>query len=358
MRRSPDPYAPAWWLPNSHLATIWGRLFRARPTLDLAIERVVTPDGDFVELVHVRPAAGPGAPRLLLLHGLEGGLHSHYVLPTLQRAIERGWAPTLLLFRGCGATPNRTRRFYHSGDTQDLDLVVRHLLRDDPSAPLLLAGVSLGGNVLLKWLGEQGDDAPTAVRGAVAVSVPFDLSVAARRLQHGVARLYQWEFLRSLRRKALAKLAVYDDLVARDRLLAARTLQDFDDVLTAPLHGFADAADYYARSSSLGFLKRIRRPTLLLTAADDPFVDDAVLAAVDGIARANPCLELETPKRGGHVGFVMGPHPFAPCYYVDRRIVDALAEALGAGDHLISDEPSGSTLKAETARHTSAHRLT
>ncbi|HET6680343.1 MAG TPA: hydrolase [Gemmatimonadaceae bacterium] len=355
MREHPDPYRPAWWLPNAHLATMWGKFFRARPPIDLTVERVATPDDDFVELVHANPTAAAGAPRLLLLHGLEGGLHSHYALPTMQRAIERGWAPTLLLFRGCGAEMNRARRFYHSGETQDLDLVVRHLMRRDPDAPLLLAGVSLGGNVLLKWLGEQGERAPDAVRGAVAVSVPFDLAVSARRIQLGFARLYQWDFLRSLRRKALAKLAVYNDLVPRDRLLAVRTLFEFDDVLTAPLHGFVDAADYYARSSSMGFLSRIRRPALLLVAADDPFVDDGVLAAVRELAQANPWLQLEIPPRGGHVGFVMGPHPFAPSYYVDRRIVDALAAMLDPDERTMVYYGSS---EADSSRHTTARQST
>src|SRR4029450_4895230 len=216
----------------------------------------------------------------------------------------------LLLFRGCSGEPNRAPRFYHSGDTGDIDAVVRRLLAIDARAPFLFAGVSLGGNVLLKWLGECGESVDRRVIAAAAVSVPFDLARASRHIDRGFSRVYQRHFLQSLRKKALAKLEQYPDLASRGRVLSARTLYDFDDVVTAPVHGFADADDYYARSSSIRFLSRIRVATLLLSAADDPFLPREVLEQVQGVARGNPHLEVEFISKGGHVGFVSGQNPF------------------------------------------------
>lgn len=320
----PHRYVPAWWVPGPHAQTLWAKLFRRPPAVPARVERWETPDDDFVELHRVDAPAG--APRLVVLHGLEGGTRSHYVWGLFDEARRRGWGADLLVFRSCGPEPNRARRFYHSGETEDLALVLDRLAAEHPESPLLLTGVSLGGNVLLKFLGERGDAVPAAVRGAAAVSVPYDLGRGARHIGRGFARVYERHFLRSLRRKALAKLARYPDLVAAERLAAARTLWDFDDVLTAPVHGFAGADDYYQRSSALRFLAGIRRPTLLLSAADDPFLPAAVLDEVREIARDTPALELEFVPRGGHVGFVGGRVPWRPEYYAERRVVGWLAE--------------------------------
>jgi predicted alpha/beta-fold hydrolase len=325
-------YSPAWWLRNAHLATMWGRFFKRARMPHARLERWETQDDDFLDIWRVD--APRGRPRLLLLHGLEGGARSHYVAGLLAGARDRGWQANLLLFRGCGSEPNRARRFYHSGETTDVDLVVRRLLEEDADAPLVMAGVSLGGNVLLKWLGEQGERAPGTLVGAAAVSVPYDLSRSARAIQRGFSRLYQWNFMRSLRRKALAKLARYPDLVVRARLLAARTLYDFDDVVTAPVHGFANAEDYYARSSSIRFLEHIRRPTLLLSAIDDPFLPSEILEKVADLATRNACLETEFHPYGGHVGFVGGAHPLAPRYYAESRVIDWLAACLAPGERV------------------------
>ena len=305
---------------------MWGRFFKRARVPQARLERWETHDDDFVDLWRVD--ARPGSARFVLLHGLEGGARSHYVAGLLAGARDRGWQANLLLFRGCGTEPNRARRFYHSGETADVDFVVRRLLEEDPDAPLVMAGISLGGNVLLKWLGERGDEAPAPLAGAAAVSVPFDLSRSAREIQRGFSRVYQWNFMRSLRRKALAKLARYPDLAARDRVLAARTLYDFDDVVTAPVHGFANAEDYYARSSSIRFLEHIRRPTLLLSALDDPFLPAEVLDEVAALASGNASLEPEFHPHGGHVGFVAGVHPLAPSYYAETRVIEWLAARL------------------------------
>jgi predicted alpha/beta-fold hydrolase len=288
--------------------------------------RLDTPDGDFLDLR--RLDALPDAPRLLLLHGLEGTERSHYVGGFFSEARNLGWGADLLLFRGCGGEPNRAPRFYHSGETSDLQLVVDRLSREFPDSPLVIAGVSLGGNVLLKWLGERGDDLPPNVRAAAGVSVPFDLEKGCRHLTIGFSRVYAANFLGSLRRKALAKLERFPGLLERSAVLAARTLYDFDDVVTAPVHGFRDAHDYYSRSSSLAFLSRIRLPTLLLSAVDDPFLPAPVLDDVRRVAAGNAALALEFVDRGGHVGFVSGRNPFRPLYYAERRVTDFLARAM------------------------------
>jgi predicted alpha/beta-fold hydrolase len=295
---------------------------RRRPSLPTRAERWDTEDGDFLDLHRLDAPAG--APRLLILHGLEGTVRSHYAGGLFREARRRGWAADLLIFRSCGNEPNRALRFYHSGETTDLDAVVRRLIAADPSAPLLLVGVSLGGNVLLKWLGEQGDRLPEQVRGAAAISVPFDLARGSRFLDKGFSRFYQAHFLRSLRRKAVVKSAQFPRAIRPEIVHRARTLYQFDDLVTAPVHGFRDADDYYARSSSLHFLARVRTATLLLSARDDPFLPRAVLDEVRDIARYNPWLHLEFVEHGGHVGFVSGMVPWRPFYYAEWRATEFL----------------------------------
>lgn len=320
-------YHPAWWIPGAHLRTLWGKLFRRMAVLPTRSERWETPDGDFVDLQRLAPSA-PDRPRLLMLHGLEGSPRSHYVGGLFAEAERRGWGMDLLVFRSCGVEPNRARRFYHSGETTDLAFVLDRIHHAEPDAPLLLAGVSLGGNVLLKFLGERGPSLPNGVLGAATISVPYDLGRGARHLSRGFSRVYERHFLRSLRRKAIAKLAHYPDLVDRDALVAARSLYDFDDRVTAPVHGFESADDYYTRSSSIAFIERITLPTLLLSAADDPFLPREVLDEVRAIARRNPALTLEFVDRGGHVGFVSGRLPWRPHYYAEWRVCDFLARCL------------------------------
>jgi uncharacterized protein len=331
-RPSEYTYTPAWWVPGAHLRTLWGKLVRRSPVVETSVERWAMPDGDEVELRRIAPRTGVlGAPRLLVLHGLEGTIRSHYLRGTLARAHRLGWAADALIFRSCNGEVTRTRRLYHSGETTDLDSVVRRLVHENPGQPLGLAGFSLGGNVLLKWLGERGDDLPGEVRGAVAVSVPFDLERGSRFIERGFARVYTRHFLRTLREKALAKLDRDPGLFDVEALSRARTLFDFDDVVTAPVHGFKGAHDYYDRSSSLRFLSAIRCPTLLLSAYDDPFLPPEVLSEVARIAARNPALEAEFHERGGHVGFVSGRSPLSPRYYAEERVLDFLSERMSGG---------------------------
>jgi len=323
---STSGFSPAWWLPGPHAQTLWGKLVRRRMPHPTRIERLETPDGDFLD-IHRVDASG-SAPLLVLLHGLEGTIRSHYIQGLLREAHRRSWNAAVTIFRSCGDEMNRTRRFYHSGETTDLAFALGHLERSAPESPMLLAGASLGGNVLLKYLGEQARDVSPRVRGAAAISVPFDLGRSARRIDMGFSRVYQRHFIRSLRRKAIAKLERYPDLVPRHRLSAVRTMVDFDDSFTAPLHGFRNADDYYARSSSLGWLDRISINTLLLSSVDDPFLPAQVLDDVRAEAGNNPFLHLEFTSGGGHVGFVGGRNPLKPAYYLEKRTGDFLAGTL------------------------------
>lgn len=270
------------------------------------------------------------SPRVLLLHGLEGGTHSHYARAMFREAAARGWAIDLLLFRTCGSEPNRLPRSYHSGETSDARFVVERLVSDFPGAPIGLMGVSLGGNVLCKLLGEAGGNLPESVKGSVAVSVPFDLARASRHLGRGFGKLYERLFLRTLVPKALGKIGRHPELSRLTTVRGVRTIWEFDDQFTAPLHGFLDAADYYARSSSLPFLAGIRRPTLLLSAVDDPFLPADVLDQVRAVAEANPAIAVEFVERGGHVGFTSGYLPWRPWYYGEWRAAEFLAQQFAA----------------------------
>jgi predicted alpha/beta-fold hydrolase len=309
--------------------TLWGRFFRPQQRLPLRQERWKTPDGDTVTLV--RLDAPPPSPRVVILHGLEGSARSHYVQGVLAEARRRGWGADVLVFRTCDGRGNVCRRTYHSGETADLDMVVRRIHGEDARRDIALFGVSLGANVALKWLGERTDEARAAVRAAVAVSTPFDLARSSLRISQGLSRIYQRHFLQSLRGKALLKLESYPDIGSPPVIRSVRTLREFDDAFTAPAHGFRDANDYYTRSSSIGYLASIRVPTLLLSARDDPFHPPDVLSDVARLAAANPCLHTEFPQRGGHAGFVEGASPFHPRYYVDRRVGDFFASYFAAG---------------------------
>jgi predicted alpha/beta-fold hydrolase len=264
-----------------------------------------------------------------LLHGLEGTIRSHYAQALLNEAARRGWGADLLIFRSCGSELNFTRRFYHSGETGDVGFVLDKILEEFPESPLALAGVSLGGNVLLKFLGERGERLPPQIKAAAAVSVPFDLARSSRRINRGFSKFYQRFFLNSLRNKAQKKALRFPDLAPDDRIAALRTLEDFDNLITGPLHGFVDAQDYYARSSSLPYLKGIRLNTLLFSAVDDPMLPAEVLDEVREAARHNPALEVDFVAKGGHAGFVTGSVPWRPFYYAEYRVGEFFAQQFG-----------------------------
>ncbi len=226
-------------------------------------------------------------------------------------------------FRGCSGEPNRLARSYHSGETGDLATVVATLRHREPDIPLAAVGYSLGGNVLLKWLGESGGDNP--LHAAVAVSVPFLLDSAARRLEHGFSRVYQWHLINRMKRAVERKFQCIPSPVDFGDLDAIRTFYAFDDRITAPLHAFQSADDYYARSSSRRYLAGIRKPTLILHARDDVFMDPE---AIPGPNELSSTVTLELAEHGGHVGFVGGRWPWRPEYWLETRIPAYLQDYL------------------------------
>jgi predicted alpha/beta-fold hydrolase len=241
----------------------------------------------------------------VLFHGLEGCSTSHYAHALMWRVREAGWNGAVVHFRGCSGEPNRLSRAYHSGDSAEIDWVLRRLRADRDSA-MYAAGVSLGGNALLKWLGEQSLAATAIVSRAAAVSAPLDLMIAGDALGRGFNLVYTRAFLSTLKRKSIAKLGAYPDLYDAARVRASRTLREFDDIVTAPLHGFRDTDDYWTRASSKPWLTSIAVPTLVVNARNDPFLPESALPSAGDAA---PCLTLEFPSDGGHVGFVSGPFP-------------------------------------------------
>jgi predicted alpha/beta-fold hydrolase len=298
-------YRPPWWYRGRHLQTLWGPLLRRFSAPPLRRERILTDDGDFLDLDWLA-GSGAGAPVVLILHGLEGSSRSHYVAGLLRETAALGLRGVVLNFRSCSGELNRSPRFYHSGETSDLAWIVTRLLEREPTVRLGLVGVSLGGNVALKWLGERGSAAPPGVVGAVAISTPFDLAACARVLDRGLARsLYTAEFLRTLRAKIKAKAHLFDGRLDVRAAMRARTFAEYDHAVTAPLYGFADERDYWTRSSSGRYLAGIRRPCLLINAVNDPFVPPASLPA-EAVARS-PWLEAHFPPEGGHAGFLEGP---------------------------------------------------
>lgn len=290
------------WLPGGHAQTIYPVLFAPRPRVAYRRERWATPDDDFVDVDWAGDRGN--APLVALFHGLEGSSRSHYALALMHEAVNAGWRGVVVHFRGCSGEPNRLARAYHSGDSAEIDWIVRRLARDTPA--LYVAGVSLGANALLRWLGERGDEAGGIVVGAAAVSAPLDLMAAGNALDRGFNLVYTRHFLHTMRRKAIAKLAQHPGVYPHDVVARARTLREFDNVVTAPLHGYRDTDDYWTRASSKPILRHIAVPTLILNARNDPFLPAAALPSP---ADVPPAVTLEQPAEGGHVGFVSGPFP-------------------------------------------------
>jgi hypothetical protein len=313
------PFRPAPGLASPNAQTLYAALARPSHAPPLHRERWELPDGDFVDLDSFE---GPqGAPHVVALHGLEGSSRSGYVLAILRGAAERGWGATAVNFRSCSGEPNRLPRSYHSGETGDVLSVLKHL-RQRLTGPLYAVGFSLGANVLLRLLEETGESAP--VDAAAALSTPFDLELCARTLDGPgpFQRLYRDVFLHNLKRKARAKLRRFPQAFDGQALERARTLRAFDDAVTAPLHGFRDAAHYYAESSSGPHLHAIRRPTLLLSACDDPMIPPSTLPRD---MAGNPHLHLVLTDKGGHVGFV-GGHLHRPDFWGEAQALAFLAQ--------------------------------
>lgn len=294
--RSPDYLAPA-WLPGPHLQTIYPALLAPRALVTYRRERWDTPDGDFVDV----DVCAEGPNMLVLFHGLEGCSRSHYALAMSAAAARAGWGAAVIHFRGCSGEMNLAPRAYHSGDSDEIDWMLARAAARWPSSRRFALGVSLGGNALLKWAGERGTEAGRRIEAAAALSAPLDLEAGARSLSRGFNRLYTRNFLRTLKRKSLLKLDQHPGLFDRDRMLSAADFFDFDDAVTAPMHGFESCFDYWRRSSSGPFLRSVELPTLVVNARNDPFLP---AAALPGPQAAGPGVQLLQPPTGGHVGFV------------------------------------------------------
>jgi hypothetical protein len=322
----PRRFRPAPWLPGPHAQTIAGRLLRRLKPPPFERERIELPDGDFVDLDHPLFDGPADAPVVLVTHGLEGSARRGYAINTYRELAARGIRAIGLNFRSCSGEPNRNPRFYHSGDTADAFFVLRLLADRYPDALRGAIGFSLGGNVLLKLLGELGEEARPLVAAAVAISVPYDLSAGADALDGTrMGRFYTARFLTSLIAKAEARAASIGDRCDLQRIRSARSFREFDDAATAPMHGFGDAADYYARSSSRAFLPRIRVPTLLLHAADDPFLPAASFPHAE--AAANAFIHALMTPTGGHVGFIEGM-PWAIRFWAEEHAAAFMASRL------------------------------
>lgn len=299
-------YTPPRWLPGGHAQTLYPLLIKPEAPA-FRRERWDTPDDDFIDLDWKGAAkADDRTPLLALFHGLEGNSDSHYARSLVRAAFGAGWTCVVVHFRGCSGEPNKLPRAYHSGDSEEIDWILRRLRQDHPDRKLHAVGVSLGGNALLKWLGEQGSAATALVDAAAAVSAPIDLAACGHHLARGFNTLYTQHFLCTLKPTSLAKLKRFPGLLDERRIRHARTLYDFDDAVTAPLHGFAGADDYWFRASSKPWLHDIAVPTLLLNARNDPFLPAHALPLPNQVS---PQVRLEFTEQGGHVGFVAGHLP-------------------------------------------------
>lgn len=308
------PFRPAPWLRNPHVQTLFAAAVRPRPRLALCERKFRGLGGEDIYTFCLRER--PGAPWVVLLHGLEGSARSPYIMGMLAAAARRGWNACVMEYRGCGGREVTAPRFYYSGDTADAQQLLRLMARRYGRDQIFLAGFSLGGNVGGKLLGEAGSDAP--VRAAALVSAPYKLAPVSPFIDEALGGLYTWNFMRSLKAKARSLMARFPGILDPASVEAARTLLAFDDAVTAPLHGFADAWDYYEKASSAPLLHRIAVPTLLISAQDDPLIPAAAFPRhLDG----HPHLSLLFPEHGGHLGFVEGPHPGAARYWAEEAVM-------------------------------------
>jgi len=290
-------FKPAWWLRSPHLQTLWPVFFKKRHKLDLKDEQVELDDGDFIDLCWSKNLSDK---IVLVLHGLEGDINSHYINGILYRLEQSGCRPVLMHFRGCSGRINRLARAYHSGETGDLAYIVEHIKKVTGDYPYAAVGFSLGGNVLLKWLGETGEKNP--LKKAVAVSVPFRLQDAAERLEQGLSKIYRDHLLVSLRKTYIEKFKKIESPLDID-VNQLKSFWDYDDKVTAPLHGFSGAQDYYDKCSSRQFLKNIHVPTRIIHSMDDPFMFESTVPTQDELSSS---IDFLLTAYGGHVGFLSG----------------------------------------------------
>ncbi|MDF1646633.1 MAG: hydrolase [Legionellaceae bacterium] len=318
-------FKPAWWLSNSHAQTIFRSFTKRQKAPITQLERLELPDGDFIDLAWATHRLPATAPLVILLHGLGGSIDSSYVAGQLKAYNQHGWRAVFMHFRGASQEANRLPRAYHSGETTDLDFLLKTLNAREPNTKKAVVGVSLGGNVLLKWLGEQGEQ--SLIDTSIAISTPFELGLLATHMNQGFARIYQRYLINNLRVVFKRKLKKHPHTIDKylKNIDSLRSFWEFDEQITAPLHGFPDAKTYYEESSSRQFLKQIKTPTLIIHASDDPFMP---LEAIPALHHLSPQVTLELSAKGGHVGFISGKIPGKPRYWLDERTPQFLALTL------------------------------
>ncbi|MGK0272947.1 MAG: putative alpha/beta-fold hydrolase [Cocleimonas sp.] len=311
-------FKPAWWLKNPHLQSIWGTAFKHKPEIELIPQRIELDDGDFIDVLKTKDIKNK--PIVLILHGMEGSVESHYAKPLIHKLDMAGYGVYFMHFRSCSGELNRLPRGYSSNDSADIQAVIESIKFDKNRSPFAVIGFSLGGSVALKWLGEKAENADTTV--GIAVSVPFRLRDAAIKLEKGFSRVYQYYLVSTCQRKYQEK----EELLSSPLKVNVKELNTFyryDDEITAPLNGFKSAEDYYEKCSSRQFLKSIRKPTLILHAKDDPFMWDHSAPREHELSKD---VHLELTEQGGHVGFISGKYPWRSEYWLDQRILQWLQE--------------------------------
>ncbi len=304
-----NPYVAPAWLPGGNVQTIYPFFFHSSIILTYRRERLELDDGDFID-VDWLDHSNNTKPLVIMFHGLEGGSSSHYARGMMRLLQELGWRGAVVHFRGCSGIPNRLPRAYHAGDSEEIDRIV-HKIRGrnhlfSSNKKLYVIGISLGGNALLKWLGEQGSKACDVIDGAVAISVPLDLVAAGQALDSGFNRLYTQHFLSTLKKKIIKKIEQFPGLLDATAIEKCSTLYQFDNLVTAPLHGFSNTEEYWILSSCKPWLKYIQVPTLVINARNDPFMPSSVLPKQTDVSCT---VLLEFPTQGGHVGFLSSPFP-------------------------------------------------
>lgn len=312
-------FKPAWWLPHAHLQTLWGSLIYRGSPLAIQWERLELDDGDFLDLAWVGKEK-IDSPIILILNGLTGNIRSTYIRRILKLIDVRGYRGVALQYRGTNGIPNRLMRSYHSGDTGDLQFVIDELKTREPNTPIFVIGYSMGGNILLKWLGEDARN--KNLKAAAAISVPFEIGRCSDQLNLGFSKIYQWSLLRALSRahqqklrKLPAEQLLSDQNVPLNKI---KTIRAFDEFITAPIHNFRNANDYYKQCSSRQFLSRIKVPTLILHAKDDPFTPKP---SIPSPAEMSEMISYVLTEQGGHLGFVSGIAPWSPKSWMDEVIL-------------------------------------
>ena len=321
-------FEPAWWLPNAHMQTLYPALLRklAAP-LNLKRERLITPDNDFIDIDW---CGEKNKPLVILLHGLTGSSKSGYILGLQHFLLNNGLRSVALNFRGCSGEPNHLARGYHSGDTGDLEFLYQTIRQREPNTAIAVIGFSIGGNVLLKWLGEQ--NSMLSLNAAVAISVPLVLAECATKLDNGFSRIYRHNLIQGLIHYVQRKHAYLEKIGAEKEAIKIKQLGDlsniksfweYDDRVVAKLHGFKNVHHYYQLSSSRQYLNKIKIPSLLIQSIDDPFMNKNVIPSIDELSSS---VTLEVTNKGGHVGFISGNNPLNPEYWLEQRVLDFIKQ--------------------------------